>query len=297
MNPYAIFDLDGCLSDDRYRRGLLPKQTPEELTKNGPLSQGSYHAYHSSLGEDLPANTRFVTNQVDRGHDLLFITARPERYRQETTDWLLRNFGDDLRRANWHLLMRPVMGAASQKRSPELKIGLLLRHFGRAAKQSIVQACAAAYDDRSDVLSEYAKLGIENTNLLRVEDAELDAELSEREAEKTTDEAKEVNINLGGPSVAPVHESAAGALRRMACTYEERNAVYGDNFRSVGPLMKILFPDGAPAEVLHTDQFHLFELILVKLSRFANSGLTHEDSVHDAGVYCAMIESILKEKS
>lgn len=88
------------------------------------------------------------------------------------------------------------------------------------------------------------------------------------------------------------NKTAADILEEMAGTYRERNAVYGSNYRMVGQMMKILFPAGAPPEVLHSDQFHLFELILVKLSRYAISGLQHQDSIHDAGVYCAMCEAI-----
>jgi len=96
------------------------------------------------------------------------------------------------------------------------------------------------------------------------------------------------------PDAAPC--SAADVLADMARTYRERNAVYGDNFRMVGPMMRALFPDGVPAATLHSDQFHLFELVLVKLSRFAISGLRHKDSIHDSAVYCAMIEAILNEQ-
>lgn len=85
-------------------------------------------------------------------------------------------------------------------------------------------------------------------------------------------------------------------LDEMADTFRQRNAVYGDNYRMVGKMMAVLFPKGVPPEVLHSDQFHLFELKLVKLSRFAISGLTHQDSIHDDGVYSAMIESIVIEQ-
>lgn len=94
----------------------------------------------------------------------------------------------------------------------------------------------------------------------------------------------------------PKQKTAADILTEMAATYRERNAVYGDNFRMVGKLMAVLFPNGVPPEVLHSDQFHLFELKLVKLSRFAISGLTHQDSIHDDGVYSAMIEQIVIEQ-
>lgn len=65
----------------------------------------------------------------------------------------------------------------------------------------------------------------------------------------------------------------------------------------VGKVMAVLFPDGIPAALLHADHWHLFELKIVKLTRFAASGLTHVDSVHDDAVYSAMIESCLLEKT
>lgn len=86
-------------------------------------------------------------------------------------------------------------------------------------------------------------------------------------------------------------------LSAMAETYRERNAIYGDNWRNVGNVMMALCPEGVEmrtAEGFNT--WHLFELIVVKLTRFANSDLTHEDSIHDVAVYAAMIESALKEK-
>ncbi len=91
-------------------------------------------------------------------------------------------------------------------------------------------------------------------------------------------------------------KDAAMILDQMADTFRQRNAVYGDNYRMVAKLVKVLFPDGVPSELVVTDQWHLFELKLVKLSRFAISGLTHIYSIHDDAVYAAMIESILHEK-
>lgn len=90
--------------------------------------------------------------------------------------------------------------------------------------------------------------------------------------------------------------NAADILAGMADTYRERNAVYGDNYRMVAKLVAVLFPRGVPPELVVTDQWHLFELKLVKLSRFAISNLTHIDSIHDDAVYSAMIEAILHEQ-
>lgn len=93
--------------------------------------------------------------------------------------------------------------------------------------------------------------------------------------------------------IVPTVTTAGDVMESMAETFRERNAEYKDNFKMVGPIMKILFPDGVPVELLGSHQFHLFELKVVKLSRFAISGLQHIDSIHDDGVYSAMIESIL----
>ena len=88
----------------------------------------------------------------------------------------------------------------------------------------------------------------------------------------------------------------AATLRAMADTFEARNATYGDNYQMVGPIMAVLFPDGVTPELLAAPQFHLLELVIVKLSRLAISDLQHQDSAHDAGVYCAMIESLIKQQ-
>jgi hypothetical protein len=90
--------------------------------------------------------------------------------------------------------------------------------------------------------------------------------------------------------------TAPDILMAAAATCRERSAVYGDNFRMIAPMVRILFPNGVPAGLVETDAWHLFELKLVKLSRFAVSGLTHLDSIHDDMVYSAMIEMLLREK-
>jgi hypothetical protein len=92
-------------------------------------------------------------------------------------------------------------------------------------------------------------------------------------------------------------KTAADILAEMAETYRERNKVYGDNYKRVGDVMTAMFPDGV---WLHTAEdynvWHLFELMVVKMTRFANSDLTHEDSIHDLAVYAAMVESLIRKE-
>lgn len=97
--------------------------------------------------------------------------------------------------------------------------------------------------------------------------------------------------------------TAADVLRAAGDTYRERNRIYGDNFKTVGPVMALLHgpESAAPAATLTRTgadftKWHLWELLIVKITRFANSGLTHVDSIHDAMVYAAMIEQCIAEE-
>jgi hypothetical protein len=89
-------------------------------------------------------------------------------------------------------------------------------------------------------------------------------------------------------------KDAADILAEMAETYRERNKIYGDNYKRVGDVMTALFPAGVSLTAPQAfNVWHLFELMVVKMTRFANSGLTHQDSIHDLAVYAAMVESLI----
>jgi hypothetical protein len=91
--------------------------------------------------------------------------------------------------------------------------------------------------------------------------------------------------------------TAADILEEMANTYRERNKVYGDNFKTVGPLMQQLYPGGMNLDSANDyELFHLWTLLLVKVTRFVNSEHRHIDSCHDISVYAAMIEAILRDR-
>lgn len=87
-------------------------------------------------------------------------------------------------------------------------------------------------------------------------------------------------------------------LEAAAATFRSRNAGYKDGYKTFGDMMVAMFPDGVRLRTPEDfTRWHLFELLMVKVRRFASSGLTHEDSMHDAAVYAAMIESVLEPTS
>jgi len=102
--------------------------------------------------------------------------------------------------------------------------------------------------------------------------------------------------HLSWSAVQVPKNDVTGILEQAAATYKERNAVYKDANKRVAATLVALFPDGV---VLKTyDDFlrwHNFELIVVKLGRFATSGLTHKDSLRDSIVYNAMLESFITD--
>lgn len=93
-------------------------------------------------------------------------------------------------------------------------------------------------------------------------------------------------------------QNAGDILGEAAETFKERNAMYKDNAFIHSKIMAAMFPNGV---TLKTEEdyhmWHLFELLIVKLSRFSNSGLKHQDSIRDLAVYAAMVETLVNTHS
>ncbi len=94
------------------------------------------------------------------------------------------------------------------------------------------------------------------------------------------------------PELNPYQQGVVDRLRSAANIFEERAAVYKDNYKAVGRVMEALFPDG---HAQHTqddhNRWHLFELVIVKLTRYVNNydGYGHQDSLDDMIVYLSML--------
>ncbi len=272
----AVFDLDGCLSDDRWRQEYLPVVGGENP---GHLTDQDYYDYNRLCGEDGPYSTgiEVLRAHVTGGDFIVFCTARPEKFRGETTAWIYE-FAPFLPPSGMVILMRPT---GNHERSPQLKIGLLRDWLELSAQPAPAFNVAVAYDDREDVLAAYRKEGIHAIRLAPGE-----------KMQRVSTEEKAALLQ----SPPPPPRTAADVLQDAANTFRERNAVYKDNYKQVAQLVKIFFPGGVPPELVVRDQWHLFELMLVKLSRFAISGLQHQDSIRDTAVYAAMIEAIIEEQ-
>jgi hypothetical protein len=86
-------------------------------------------------------------------------------------------------------------------------------------------------------------------------------------------------------------------LREGAKTYEERNAIYGDNYKHWGHAMAAMFPNGLTLKTADEwNRFGVFVQIASKLTRYAESMTRggHIDSAHDMCVYSAMLEELTR---
>ncbi len=78
---YAVIDIDGVVSDARHRLGHLDRRPKD------------WDAFFAAAPDDpvLPEGRAVVEELVSRGHEIVWLTGRPERCRRDTADWLHRN--------------------------------------------------------------------------------------------------------------------------------------------------------------------------------------------------------------
>lgn len=87
-------------------------------------------------------------------------------------------------------------------------------------------------------------------------------------------------------------------LREAAQTYEQRNKIYGNNYKEFGNVMKAIFPKGlAIITVEEWNRLGIYVQLVSKLTRYAANFEKggHADSAHDSSVYAAMLEELTKK--
>ena len=89
-------------------------------------------------------------------------------------------------------------------------------------------------------------------------------------------------------------QTADKVMEKMLATFLERKQTYGLNYLIIGKVLEQMFPDGVVLKTAEDhNRWHLFLQAQVKMTRLANTNLTHEDSAHDASVYMAMLDGLL----
>lgn len=89
--------------------------------------------------------------------------------------------------------------------------------------------------------------------------------------------------------------TTADILEEAARTFQDRNAVYKNNFIMAGEVARDLFPDGITLKTAWDHlRFQMIIMIVVKLTRYTANFTSggHRDSAHDMAIYGAFLEWI-----
>lgn len=253
----AIFDIDGCVSDDSHRRKHLPK--------DGKCDK-DYERYYDGCMLDKPINMSMVSFRHAWGSDIVFVTARPASMRKQTMEWLTTHLPKEVR-GDFTLHMRPE---GNRQPSRELKPEIVLTHYS-------AHDVSRAYDDRPEVVRAYQ----ENNIPAEVLDLALH-------------HVSQLKVK---PTPSWEDNAVPTILRQCAATFEERAKTYGPSYLQFGPLCSALFPNGIQLETEEDFiKFGIFTQCASKLLRYAGSEMTHVDSAHDLSVYAAMLEAVTDDR-
>ena len=84
-------------------------------------------------------------------------------------------------------------------------------------------------------------------------------------------------------------------LRDAANIYEERNKLYGDNYKRFGYIMRELFPMGLHLHGYDDfNRYGVFVQVVSKITRYAENFTRggHADSLDDMAVYAMMLQEL-----
>lgn len=146
-----VVDLDDTLCNTSQRQHTIWRD------ENGKIPLESWELFHSLCAEDEPnqdvirmldAFETFIGTKEETG--IIIVTARPEKYRAVTLDWLKRY----LVKVD-ALIMRPD---GDKTGSEYLKIRLLEQWFG--TKENVLERIAFCLDDRDKVVKAYRDYGL-----------------------------------------------------------------------------------------------------------------------------------------
>lgn len=304
---FVIFDLDGCVADDAWRHQFVVSRENNDDT---------FHHYHSASVNDKPLQPgrELVRSCVLSGMVVIFITARPEAYRDISQQWIgehiLNHDGGPINlTGNACLLMRANDDARG---TVPVKYELLSEVVRDIGAHRIV----CGYDDRLDVVTMYKEafgingfvldaygvsdpLGNVAANMACIA-PKPDGEtiLSTEEVSALVDDDKGDYTGYDDGDVADDlpkkvnYADVPGRLRDSAHLVEGFLKQYGNASIKAGDVMSVLFPRGVTAN--NAADFRMLSSVtdlVAHLTNLVNSRLLDPNSAHGIAANAAMIES------
>jgi hypothetical protein len=149
----AIFNLDGCVSDDRWRR--------ERVNHDAHLPEHFAH-YHDGAKEDgvLQYGAAILHNHIANGDFIVFATGRDMHRAEATAQWIRSQFSIEPNQ-DFIILMRDPKDHRAVVEVKRDFIKYLQTSFCPQNEKTVV----AAYDNRRDVVLAYLEAGYDATLL------------------------------------------------------------------------------------------------------------------------------------
>lgn len=146
MRKSILVDVDHTISDAAWR---------DDMYTDPLVSRDDYFA--AAKDDNSLHNMVQVVNSLARDFNFIICTARPEKWRQLTMDWLLGHavMAEEV-------LMRPD---DCFDPSPKVKIDLAMKRFG--GEKGMCESIALVMDDREDVIVAFGALGITALQVFR----------------------------------------------------------------------------------------------------------------------------------
>lgn len=323
----VIFDIDGCISDDSWRLSYIKDSGPGRFDQYHSMAESDKPLGHGAakLLEHINAGhfIYFMTARPVSVGSLTIAWIKRHFPQINSVNWAvrMRKLSEegvnsvDLKRNMLHTSMQDAQRAYFAYDDRPDVVGMYLQEGIAGARildahgcgEFVGQKTKISYketdpieistlipkkDPRDNVVNlekELEAVGLLPPILSKCEAAPSGA-WSAVSTEKILADVEQAKRDIEAKKAT---RTAADILEEAGRTFRERNAVYKDNAEVVGKVMAALFPNGVKIRTAEDHKmYHLFELVIVKLTRFTQSGLTHTDSIHDLAVYAAMCENL-----
>lgn len=146
MRRIQIIDLDGCITDDRWRRQFIDPENPDPFLR--------FHEYHKSCHLDDIANRHEIVEPL-----FIILTARPTDYAPQTQMWLRNHY-----LTPFHIVYR---NHYDYNPAVVVKERMLRGLFDVNTYNIHPEEIVLAIDDRDEVIEMYQQHNL-NTKLVRI---------------------------------------------------------------------------------------------------------------------------------
>jgi len=153
--PYVVIDLDGTLCNSAHRVDFaLTKQWDEFHEKLCDDKPNEDVMWFIDLLDSLSSQPTEIDTKL--WVDIIYLTGRPERYREATVNWFKKNMGNaDFPILPDTLLMRPTNDFRPDH---ELKPALLEEFIG--SKEKVLQQVIVVLEDRDRMTESWRNYGL-----------------------------------------------------------------------------------------------------------------------------------------